>query len=127
MQGSLRFRTLLWPLLVGVTACDGVFSLGGRVHDERGKPISGALVVTYGKAFPDSGLRTRTDSAGSFRFFEIIAPFDFTARVEIDKAGHNSATTLIPKALEPHRIVVTLRPSEAQVASDVRFEDPGTE
>lgn len=113
----------------------GVFSLHGRVHDESGRPISGALVswsplnpaivmlsASYGKAVPDSGLRTSTDSAGSFSFFETTAPFDFNARVEISKTGLIAASTLVPDALRPHWIVVTLRPSSSRVASEVRFE-----
>jgi hypothetical protein len=115
---------LLCAIAVGTTACDGVFSLHGQVRDPNGKRVPGAAVAVYGKAFPDSGLRTSTDSSGSFAFFKVIAPFQFAARLEIDKGGHHSATASITKPLDPHRVAVTLRPSGGQVVSEVQFVDP---
>jgi hypothetical protein len=116
----------LAPVL-GTTACDGVFSLRGHVGDGAGTPIPSAVVAVYGKAFPDSGVRAKTDSTGWFEFFRVTAPFQFDARVEVDKPGHHAATAVIRKALDPHRIAVTLRPVKDELKSDVEFEDPGQE
>ena len=119
------FLAAICAMALTATACDGVFSLRGQVHDAEGKPITGAVVAVYGKAFPDSGLKTNTDSTGSFDFFEVTAPSQFSARVEIDKSGHQSAKASIAKALEPHRVSVTLQPLQGQVVSEVSFENPG--
>jgi hypothetical protein len=118
------FVGLLWAISLAASACDGVFSLNGQVRDTTGKPVPGAVVTVYGKAFPDSGLKTSTDSTGSFDFFKVTAPFQFTARIEIDKTGHQPAAASISKALEPHRVTVLLQPLEGKVVSEVRFEDP---
>jgi hypothetical protein len=106
---------------VNGSGLQGIFNLHGQVRDARGGAISGALVAVYGQEFPDSGLRTDTDSAGSFSIFS-TATFDFTARATFSKDGYRPATTLIPNPFTPHRMVVVLQSSDAGIASRVKLD-----
>ena len=80
-----------------------------------------------GKPFRILGFERRLTRQARLSSSGLRPPFQFDARVEVDKPGHHAATAVIRKALDPHRISVTLRPVKDELKSDVEFEDPGLE
>ena len=96
-------------LLIAIVAggCDGVLAVNGRVVDEAGLPISGAMVSAY-SAFPQNV----ADDQGCFRLGKLTGWSKHRAPFLVQAAGHETYLDMI-EAPGFHQVVVHL-PREGQ-------------
>ena len=90
----MRFTKLLLlsALIFILSACDGFTHIKGKVVDENGKPVPGALVELK----TDSGGRTdqaRSEADGSFSVGFSHAPFKVDLTLTVSKEGYKIVET----------------------------------
>ena len=115
----MRFTKLLllFALICILSACDGFTHVTGKVMDENGKPVPGAMVELK----TDSGGRrqqAKSAADGSFSVGFSHAPFQLDLTLTVSKQGYKSIETKFKsnQAKELPTTIVLLRDQTTSIA-----------
>jgi hypothetical protein len=87
LKNYCGFLFVLMIFLLTVLACNRSESLGGKVYDEDGNPLSDAKTLIV---MDESKFEIKTGNDGSYRVISISTPFRIKTKITISKEGYQT-------------------------------------